>query len=99
MGDILQILGSSDFDIVLTFDFSVGNWLRTNDTVPWQVFADIKFGGKTSANQVFQNLKLYGANIPVRLVSFDTEAGTVTFKRYSAANGNTGTYKVWYGIS
>jgi hypothetical protein len=113
LGDILQILGGSDIEIQITADLDVdaaGNkrWKRPQttgaitDTVPWQVFTEIKFGNKTSANQIYQNLNWGGGTtIPVRLTDLTINGSfiTLTFRRYSASNGSSSTSKVWYGIS
>lgn len=96
----------------LTISPSGVTWLRPQattpktDIVPEQVFREIKFGGKTDSDQEYQNLNLgYGTVIPVRLISIDVENADndsilqLTFKRYSATDGASGTYKTWYGIS
>lgn len=109
IGDLLQILGSSDFDIVLTCDLSVEpaakTWKRAQastktDVFGWQVFEDIKFGGKTDATKIYQTFNYGGsASIPVRVidVSVDGEVLTVALKRYSSSSGSGGTYSAWYG--
>lgn len=110
IGDILQILGMSDYEITITCDLSVEpaakTWKRPQssisktDTTAWEVFAEIKFGGKTDSDQIYQNLNLYGANIPVRLTRFEINEDTLTvvFKHYSDANGSSGTYSDWFGL-
>jgi len=116
LGDYLQILGMSDFIVTITADIDLDasnvRWKRAGsgsqvtlpaaDVVAWQVFSEIKFGGKTSANQVFQNLNWGGGTtIPVRLVDFNVDGSvlTVTFQRYSSASGSAGTVKAWYGMT
>jgi len=113
LGDIVQILGGSDFEIQITADLDIDapnykRWKRPQtsgaitDTVPWQVFTEIKFGNKTSANQIYQNLNWGGGTpLPVRLTDFSVDGSTltVTFRRYSATSGSAGTSKAWYGIS
>jgi hypothetical protein len=112
IGNITQILGMDDFEVDIVADLDIdasGNkrWLRPQtsgaitDTVKWQVFTEIKFGGKTDTDQVYQNLNYCGTTIPVRLVDFEVDGSTltVTFRRYSATTGSGSTSKVWYGIS
>lgn len=111
IGDILQILGSSDFKFIITSDLSVEptakTWKRAQsstktDGVNWQVFNEIKFKGKTDATMKYQTFNFGGgATLPVRVtdIQVDGETLKVTIERYTASPANSGTYSVWYGTS
>jgi hypothetical protein len=111
MGDVLQILGSEDFEIVLQSDLSLEpaakTWKRAQaaaktDGVAWQVFNDIKFSGKTDATKIYQTFNYGGgATIPVRVtsVSVDGETLTLHLKRYSSTDQASGTYSAYHGTS
>jgi hypothetical protein len=113
LGNILQILGGNDIEIQITADLDVDasnnkRWKRPQsvdaitDSVPWQVFTEIKFGNKTDSDQIYQNLNWGGGTtLPVRLTDLQVDGSTltVTFRRYSATAGASGTSKAWYGIS
>jgi len=111
VGDILQILGSEDFEVVLTCDLSLGSsktWKRPQastpktDGVAWQVFNDIKFGGKIDSTKIYQTFNYGGgATIPIRLTSIEVDGETLTvhLKRYSSADQSAGTYAAYYGTS
>ena len=112
IGNILQILGMEDFEVTITCDLdaepAAKTWKRPQattpktDAVPFQVFQEIKFGGKTDTDQVYQNLNWGGGTtIPVRLtaISVNDSTLTVSFRRYSASSGSGGTAKQWYGES
>jgi hypothetical protein len=113
IGRYPQIMYMDDFEVTVTSDLDVSptacTWLRPQtttpktDTVPFQVFSEIKFGNKYDSDQKYQNLNWAGTAVAVRLVDIDmrkTDAGqflTVTFRRYSATAGSA--YKTWYGIT
>lgn len=112
LGDYLQNLGGADFEVQITCDIDIDasnkTWKRPQastpktDTVNWQVLSEIKFGNKSDAQQVYQNLNWGGGTtIPVRLVDLQVNNSTVTvtFRRYSATNGASGTNGAWWGIS
>lgn len=112
IGNVTQNLCMEDYEIILTGDLDVApstvTWERPQattpktDSVPWQVFAEIKFGNKYDNDQTFQNLNVFGANIPVRITDFsveeiDEKKVTVSFRRFSATTGTA--YKTWYGLT
>lgn len=115
VGDLTQILGMSDFEVTLVCDLDmegVYTWKRPQnttpktDTVPWQVFGEAKFGGKTDTDQYYQNLNWGGGStLPVRVTDINVQNTgemnqlTVTFRRYTASDLSGSTAKVWYGIS
>lgn len=110
-GDHLQKLGMSDFAITLRCDVDVApynlTWERPQttspktDVLPWQVFLDIQFNGKT---ETYQTLDLgWGGTLPVTLeevtpIMNDGETSLeLTFYVYSATGASA--YKTWFGIS
>jgi hypothetical protein len=109
-GDLIQILGNPDFEIILTCDMSVEpaakTWKRAQtaaktDYVNWQVFDEIKFTGTNDATKVYQTFNYGGgATIPVRLgeISIDGEVLTVPMKRYSSADQAASAYTAYHGL-
>jgi hypothetical protein len=109
MGEIVQILGSEDFEVVLVSDLSLEpaakTWKRAQastktDDVAWEVFNEIKFKGKTDATMIYQTFNYGGGStVPVRVtsVAVDGETLTVHLKRYSSVNQSGGTYSAYYG--
>lgn len=115
VGEITQILGMENFEITLTCDLSTEHaartWKRPQASAPktdvnaYQVFQEIKFNGKTDADQEYQNLNLGTGVIPVRLTGLlvqnegDSQTLQLTFRRYSATDGADGAYTAWYGLA
>lgn len=111
-GDLLQILGARDYEIILESDTAMEPVLKTfkrpqastpkTDTEPWQVFNEIKFDGETDSTRIYQTFNYGGGStIPVRItnVDIDNDLLVVTLKRYTSADASASTYNVWYGLS
>lgn len=110
VGEILQILGSEDFELIITSDMSVQpaakTWKRPQastpktDDCPYEVFNEIKFTGKTDATKIYQTLNYGGgATVPVRVTEKTAQGETLTIhlKRYSSTDQSGGTYAAFYG--
>jgi hypothetical protein len=110
-GSNLQKMGMPDFAITIISDVDVNpdnlTWERPQtstpktDVLPWQVFLDIQFNGKT---EEYQTLDLgWGGTLPVTLEEvtpiMDDGQTTLelTFYVYSASGASA--YKTWFGIN
>lgn len=109
LGEIRQILGNPDFEIILHSDMSLEpiakTWKRAQastktDDCAWEVFNQIKFDGTTSNTKIYQTFNAnIGATIPVRIenINVDGENLAVTLRRYSSTDQSGGTYGAYYG--
>lgn len=109
-GEIIQILGNPDFEIILTCDMSVQpaakTWKRAQsgsktDAKEWQIIDEIKFTGTNDSTKLYQTFNFGGGTtIPVRVgePSIDGETLVVPLKRYSATNQSSSTYSAYHGF-
>lgn len=109
LGEIRQILGNPDFEIILTSDMSLEptakTWKRAQsgvktDDAAWEIFNEIKFTGTTDATKIYQTFNANtGATIPVRIenIQVDGENLVITLRRYSSTDQSAGAYGAFYG--
>jgi len=99
-----QTMGADDTQVIIQCDLDIGDWTRTGDTIPGQVFFDINHNG--SIDEEWQWLTTgQGHAFKVRLERPDfmftdnRQLLTLTFYELRASSANTETYKERYTIT